>query len=43
MMIVTPAKTELTKPSPMSERIPAALPARAGSVAACFSSSAVML
>ena len=42
-MIVTPANTELTRPSPMSDRIPAALPALAGSVAACFCSSAVML
>ena len=28
--IVTPAKIELTSPSPMSERIPAASPTRAG-------------
>ena len=42
-MIVTAAKIELTSPSPMSERMPAASPTRPGSVAACFCSSAVML
>jgi hypothetical protein len=43
MMIVTPAKIELTSPRPMPERIPAASPTRPGSELACFCSSAVML
>ena len=41
--IVMPAKTEFTRPSPMSDRIPAASPTLPGSVLACFCSSAVML
>ena len=41
--IDTPAKIELTSPSPMSERIPAASPTRPVRLLACFCSSAVML